>query len=387
MKNSDYDTKYIKVLDGIRALSILIIVWFHFWQQSWLLPYLGNISLDFIPRYGFLLVDMMILLSSFCLFIPYARSMVYKEEMPKTKDFYIKRVARIFPSYFLSMIIALIFIILFQKNWLNSFFVKDTIMHIFFVNNWSADTLLFTNYMVVLWTVAVEVQYYLIYPLIAKYFTKKPVLTYFIMIFIGTSCIFLIKSLSNYYNLPYYVNHFVTFIPVYANGMLASWLYILYTKDKKRTKISDLFFTLTSIALVIAYGYLCKNITGNIQEWQLNNRLLLSVMFTVFVISTLLSCKVYQKLFNNKLMKFIAVISFNLYIYHQFIAVKLKEFRIPFYSGDTPPNMLGDTKWQWTYTILCILISLIVAIIVTYLVEKPASKFIKKKFKCSEKRL
>lgn len=260
-------------------------------------------------------------------------------------------------------------------------------MHIFFVNNWSADTLLFTNYMVVLWTVAVEVQYYLIYPLIAKYFTKKPVLTYFIMIFIGTSCIFLIKSLSNYYNLPYYVNHFVTFIPVYANGMLASWLYILYTKDKKRTKISDLFFTLTSIALVIAYGYLCKNITGNIQEWQLNNRLLLSVMFTVFVISTLLSCKVYQKLFNNKLMKFIAVISFNLYIYHQFIAVKLKEFRIPFYSGDTPPNMLGDTKWQWTYTILCILISLIVAIIVTYLVEKPASKFIKKKFKCSEKRL
>ena len=126
MKNSDYDTKYIKVLDGIRALSILIIVWFHFWQQSWLLPYLGNISLDFIPRYGFLLVDMMILLSSFCLFIPYARSMVYKEEMPKTKDFYIKRVARIFPSYFLSMIIALIFIILFQKNWLNSFFVKDT---------------------------------------------------------------------------------------------------------------------------------------------------------------------------------------------------------------------------------------------------------------------
>ena len=110
MNNDEYDTKYIKALDGIRALSIMIIVWFHIWQQSWLMPIIGNISLDFIPRFGFLLVDMMILLSSVCLFIPYARSKIYKEEIPSTKKFYIRRFARIFPSYYLSMIIALIFI-------------------------------------------------------------------------------------------------------------------------------------------------------------------------------------------------------------------------------------------------------------------------------------
>ena len=137
MKSSDYDTKHIKVLDGIRALSILIVVWYHFWQQSWLLPIYGKINLDIIPRYGFLLVDMLILLSSFCLFLPYARSMVYKEDIPDTKSFYIKRVARIFPSYYLSLIIALIFLILFTKNWFDAFFVKDTLMHIFFVQNWN----------------------------------------------------------------------------------------------------------------------------------------------------------------------------------------------------------------------------------------------------------
>lgn len=75
-EKSEYDTKYIKVLDGIRAISILNIVWFHFWQQTWIFHKIGSISLDWIPRYGFLLVDMMILLSSFCLFIPYARNMV-----------------------------------------------------------------------------------------------------------------------------------------------------------------------------------------------------------------------------------------------------------------------------------------------------------------------
>ena len=30
----------IGVLDGIRAIAIGMVVWFHFWQQTWLTPYL-----------------------------------------------------------------------------------------------------------------------------------------------------------------------------------------------------------------------------------------------------------------------------------------------------------------------------------------------------------
>lgn len=383
MNTSDYETKYIKVLDGIRALSIIIIVWFHIWQQSWLIPYVGKISLDFIPRFGFLLVDMMILLSSVCLFIPYARSKIYGEEIPSTKKFYIKRIARIFPSYYLSMIIALIFIIILKDNWFNPFFIKDTIMHLFFVQNWSIDTLLSNNYMVVLWTVALEVQFYLIYPFIAKRFMKKPIITYFILMIIGGLGIYFINSRVNDYNLSFYVNHFLTFIPVYANGMLATYFYILYTKKNKRKIVSDIIFTIISISCIIIYIYLCKGISGlNVQRWQLDYRVLLSFLFTIFVVSTLLASKIYQKIFNNKLMKFIATISFNLYIYHQFIAVKLKELKIPFYSGDELPNVAGNKTWQWEYTILCIVISVIVAIIMTYLVEKPLAKLIKKKYKC-----
>ena len=87
------------------------------------------------------------------------------------------------------------------------------------------------------------------------------------------------------------------------------------------------------------------------------NLSILHFLFIIFIISSILSIKYYRFLSENKLMKFIAVISFNLYIYHQFIAVKLKEFRIPYWTGDTPPNFLGDVKWQWTYFLLCILIN------------------------------
>ena len=379
MDNS-YDTKHLKVLDGIRALAILIIVWYHFWQQNWISPTIGSFSIDYIPRYGYLLVDMMILISGFCLFIPYARAMVYKDKMPKMKDFYIKRIARIVPSYYLALIIFFIFWLL-GRGIFNGFFFKDTIMHLLFVHNWSSDTLLYTCFNGVLWTVAIEVQFYLIFPFIAKMFTKKPIITYVIMMAMGIFCTWIIKSNVTSNNLSFYVNHFLTFIPVFANGILASWLYMLYTKKKKRNIITDLLFMIMSISCIMVYCYLVKHIgSENIQVWQLNNRILLSIVFTVFIISTLLSSRIYQKIFNNPFMKYICVISFNLYIYHQFIAVKLKEYRIPYYSGDIPPNMTGDTKWQWTYFILCIVISLIVASIITYFFEKPMANLLKKKF-------
>ena len=71
----------VSVLDGIRAIAIGMVVWFHFWQQTWLTPYLRipteytkyigitEINLAGWVRYGFIFVDMMILLSAFCNFL------------------------------------------------------------------------------------------------------------------------------------------------------------------------------------------------------------------------------------------------------------------------------------------------------------------------------
>ncbi len=378
MKNNDYEINHIKVLDGIRALAIIIIVWYHFWQQSWIFHHIGNISLDFIPRYGYLFVEMMILLSSFCLFLPYARSMIYHDDIPNTKTFYHKRIIRILPSYLLSMVIAIIFLIISNKNISMSFFFKDTLTHLFFVHNLFLDTLLSTNYIGVLWTVALEVQFYLIFPYLAKKFMKHPVITYLVMMSIGITSTIIFHFISNDSNISLLVNNPLTFFMVYANGMMGCYLYVKYTKNKKRNTIKDIIFTLVSVSCIFIYKYLCSTISLDIQRWQIDYRLLLSILFTIFIISSILSIKYYRFLLENKLMKFIAVISFNLYIYHQFIAVKLKEFRIPYWTGDTPPNFLGDVKWQWTYFLLCIIISLIVAIIFTYFFEKPITKKLKK---------
>ena len=377
--NQLYQKNRIDVLDGVRAIAILSVVWFHFWQQSWLMPIIGDFNIDWIPRNGALLVDMMILLSGFCLFLPYARSMVYGEPTPSASTFYIKRVARIFPSYYFSIFIILLLFALPMKEYSNaSFMWKDIFTHIFFVNNYFPDTLVGTKLNGVLWTVAVEMQFYLLFPLLARCFQKKPVLTYGIMTLIGLLSSHWISANFHTLNQSLYVNRTVTFFSVFANGMLGAWVYISITKDKIKNKAEEFFYFLMSIAGLFLFKIMCDHRMKweNNQQWQIKYRFHLSLVFLLIVFSILMADSYYRLLLGNRLMKLIAAISFNLYIWHQYIAVKLKEFRIPYWEGDVPPNQLWDKPWMWKYQTLCIAVSLLVATAVTFLFEKPMAEMI-----------
>lgn len=372
----DYEIHHIGVLDGIRALAVLVVVWFHFWQQSWIIPHIGDVSLDWIPRTGYLMVDMMIFMSGFCLFLPYARKMVYGERAQSVSEFYVKRAARILPSYYIAVAVALVFALAMGAYASNQDMLKDLFAHIFLVHNFFPETYVMTKLNVVLWTVAVEAQFYLFFPLYAKAFQKKPILTYLGMIAIGLSGSYLIGQNFDTINQSLYVNHVLTFAGVYANGLLAAWLYMVITKNRKRKAAEGIAGAVIACACVYVYYLLTAQLraSDNGQKWQVENRFLLSLLFMVFVLAVIFSARWFRKIFDNRIMAFLAGISYNLYIWHQYIAVKLKEFRIPFWEGDTPPNQLGDTVWQWQYMILCIILSLLVATAMTYLVERPLAK-------------
>ena len=89
--------KHIDVLDGIRAVAIVLVVWYHVWQQTWLTPYIvfdnkitkyfgiSNINLATFVRYGAEFADMLILLSALSNFYPYARSILFGVDIPREK--------------------------------------------------------------------------------------------------------------------------------------------------------------------------------------------------------------------------------------------------------------------------------------------------------------
>ena len=75
-----------------------------------------------------------------------------------------------------------------------------------------------------------------------------------------------------------------------------------------------------------------------------------------------------------RLWRWLAGISYQFYLWHQMLAVWLKyDLRLPPWSGDTPPNQLGDTLWMHRYALLAWGAALAAAIAATYAVERPAT--------------
>lgn len=370
-----YETGHIGVLDGVRVLAVGLVVWFHFWQQSWLSPQVGELNLDWLPRTGYLMVDMMIFLSGFCLFLPYARSMVYAEETQRVSAFYVKRAARILPSYYAAVVIALIFALFMGAYGNGGAIAKDLVPHVFLVHNFFPASTMATKLNGVLWTVAVEAQLYVLFPLFAKFFQKKPMPTYIGMSLIGVLSSYFIGQNMETLNPAIYVNHLLTFISVFANGFLAAWIYVSMTEGRQRKKAEEILWTGIAIICVYVYFLLTKELqsASSGSKWQVENRYLLSLVFMLFVIAVMFSAKWFRRILDNRVMAFLSGISYNLYIWHQYIAVKFKEFRIPHWDGECP-NKLGDRIWQWKYVAGCLLLSLFASVVMTYLLERPLSK-------------
>lgn len=395
MDNRTIVEKHIGVLDGIRALSITFVVWYHFWQQSWLTPYINfntnltkylgitSIELATYVRYGSIFVDMLILLSAFCNFLPYARSLVLGEQWPGTREFYFKRAVRILPSYFLSIFVVLFVFAIPEGVFESSAQMwKDIITRLTFTSVLWKDTFHNSKLNGVLWTVQIEVLYYILIPWLAKLFRRFPIITYVAMILTSiVSVNFIIYQFPG--NESSYVNHILTFAGVYANGILLSILFVLWKKCNVENRYTKLAATVLSICCIVWFRSIISQYGGDndLSVVQLKTRLAQSFLFSGFIFFTACSFHAYQKIFSNRVMRFVCVISYNLYIWHQFIAYKLKQYRIPYWKGDTPPNMTGDSVWQWKYQIIILAVSVLVAVVVTYGFEIPVRKHFEKRRK------
>ena len=112
------------------------------------------------------------------------------------------------------------------------------------------------------------------------------------------------------------------------------------------------------------------NDMGNIQRAQLLCRMPLVFCLALALVGLCLGVR----LPGGRVWAFLSGISYQFYLWHQWLAVQLKyHLRLPPWQGDTPPNQLGDTVWMWRYFALILAVSLGVAALLTYTVERPAA--------------
>ncbi len=380
----DIDCRHVDVVDGIRGFSVLLVLWFHFWQQTWFMPtyptpwlsFLGitDLTPSHIRWVGYIFVDMMVLLSAFCLTLPVARSMLLGESVDDACTFYKKRFARIYPSYLLAVLVSFGF----QLWWGNypsvSYAVRDLVSHLTFTHMFRADTYIYAPINGVLWTVGLEVQFYVLFPLLTKLFRKSPLLFWGTLTGFGGLFIYQYALRQDPINMQ--VNQLPTFLPVFANGMLAAYLFTLYCAKVPYKRLWGVFFTVLAVAgAVLIQGEVvsAQMYSADKQIWQLDNRIGLSLCFTMFLLSAALSLKPLRWLFSNPVARFLGIISYNLYLYHQRLIVLLR-MSMGFRSG--ADVAAAGPRMQLFLTAEALGLSLLLAAALTYLWERPWQKWI-----------
>ena len=390
--------RHIPELNGLRVLLVFIVSWYHIWQQSWWTPHIGRYSLDFLVRAGYVPVDGTILLSGFLLFLPHARAMLLGEKIPDTREFYQKRIMRIVPSYvFVTLLMLFAVAIPYDLYYGNiGALLKDVFMHLTFTQTFDFATYIATPIGVASWTVAIEMQAYLIFPLIAKWARKNPLGTLSTMAVIALLFRSWITWNMKDYNMV--VNQLISFLDIYAMGMGASLLYVkLTTLYPAENKLRFIWQAAATAAIVLAFWGLTELLRDQagssgqaaIQAGQMNRRPLFGLLLGTLTVALPFAVLPLRFLFGNKLMGFLAMISMNYYLMHQNIAVHLKRIQFPPAENYPYPNMVPggpEEPWKYQYTALCFGLSVLTAIAITFLIEKPGAWALRKGFKRLEER-
>lgn len=154
MSNKYLDTKHFELLDGLRGLSILAVVWHH---SSGELPFYANFFL-----HGYLGVDFFFILSGFLITF-----LLIKERaatgVVSLKKFYIRRSLRIFPLYYTYLILLTILLIFKDPARIEEIFDNFKYYFFYLSNFIPSDNP--GQYFHRSWSLAVEEQFYLFWPL------------------------------------------------------------------------------------------------------------------------------------------------------------------------------------------------------------------------------
>ncbi len=363
-----HEASRLGVLDGLRGIAIALVLWYHIWEISWLSP--GPL-LQFLPATGFIGVQLFFFLSGFVISYPFVRAMLARRPQPSWKDFAWRRFIKIVPSYVLS--IAAAYAIGYAQIQPNASVLPDLVTHLLFIHTWFP--LRYGTIDGVLWTLAVEVEFYCLFPLIWWCFRRRPGLTAALMIAIAwywraalARCCYATLFAQWEENLPGYLD-------IFAFGMISAYVFTRFGESWRASRLSNAapLVAIAGVACLVAlleslYAYRFYDQWAGV--WQINNRELLGAAFAIVALAWLASPRWWQVLLDNLPLRFMAQISYNLYLYHQMVARELLAHRIPPY-GDEPHS---DQRWETRYTQAAFAITIAQAAVVTYCFERPLLK-------------
>ncbi len=345
--------KYIKQLDSLRAVAVILVIINH-----WVPP---NNIINRIPN-GAIGVDIFFVLSGFLIsgILFDSRNKADSLNIGKSffiKNFYIRRSLRIFPIYYLVIFAILLFAKASQTGIKPNFLYFATYtsnFYFFKIQGWD-------GMVGHLWSLAVEEQFYLIWPWIILFANKKyflPIISVFILIGITTQVALSNMNMSN-------VLTFTCF-DAFGIGAILAWV-TTYAKGKLRK-----FFLVVSPLAAIATCFLVLGIYQH--KWIVPIRTSVSFMTVWLLAYIMLNYEAdslrFKFILNNRMLIFLGKISYGIYLYHNIIPSTLNAKLINKYLNPLLPDLLYKRYWGQLFLVENIILVVFVSWLSFVLIEK-----------------
>lgn len=363
----------IGILDGFRALAIVAVILFHFFclytppaSKENLYPY-GN-KYDYF-HYGYLGVEFFFIISGFVIYFTLERTGNFRQ-------FWVKRIIRLWPSIFIASVSIFLFFSLLDptsqggqiQNFISSLtFVTPDIINPFLEKvgmNFSVNYLDGS-----FWSLWVEIQFYLFASLIYYHFKNKffPYFLFATLGVIGLNLILQNVNGKNYLNLPYpdkiyslYEKVFkgfniIKYLPFFAIGLV----FYHISKNKGRNLLISWW---VYVILGVFISYVIYSAA------HLPIKLAFFVMFVLFSLFVFFPKSL--RLFEAKPMRKIGESSYFLYLIHQNIGMY---FIVTFGVYFLP--------YGFIFPALLILFFIYISLLYTYKIDAKINRWLKLKLK------
>lgn len=307
---------YYPALDGLRGVAILLVVFLH------------NFGFMNYFFFGWLGVDLFFVLSGF-LITEILLDTVNKPNF--LRNFYMRRVLRIFPLYYLVLIICLLILPSFLTHLDFGYYTSNQFWLWTYFQNWlfAFKTPYGDKILLHTWSLAVEEQFYLVWPATILLIRRPKILLGIVLfVLVGVGIARYIIWDFKIEDLAYSSLYTFTRIDGICIGCI---LALLMKINPNFLRKYTTYIVLLMAAINFAFYFLNHENSFTLPYLAFAGYTTFAVLFGILVYEAAVGdSKIIRLLFNNAILKFFGKISYGLYVYHWPIYVFLFPYFVDF---------------------------------------------------------
>lgn len=299
---------HLKELDGLRGLAISLVIFFH------LFPYFQ------LSKLGWVGVDLFFVLSGFLItgiLIDTSDTKHY------WRNFFIRRILRIFPLYYLTLIL---FILLAESS--DDFRTNPVVNYAYFSENQVWFWLYLSNIKMFIegewlpslifnpfWSLSIEEQFYIFWPLFIYNLKGRNLAIVIVSLVVGGILVRIFLVTMNYSSLSIYVFTFSRLDAI----LLGSLISLMVRVEKWRIYLEHSVPVIFVLALsgLLGIAVVNKSFNPYLESLQLYGYTLIAIFFSALLLITISNNKLNIKhVFQNPFLVFMGKYSYALYIFH-----------------------------------------------------------------------